>query len=454
MVRQLNKLSSRIVETVKDAGRYADGGGLYLQVSAGKNGGVTKSWLFRYMRGGTTSREMGLGPVSVNKRDGLVTLSMARDTAFIARKALSAGLDPLAQREQERLAGQLERAKTLTFKECAERYIAAHEAGWKSKKHADQYRMTLLALGPKGKPALFDYCKLIRDLPVAAVDTALVLKIIEPIWSTKTETASRIRGRIETVLDWAKARGYRQGENPAAWRGHLAQLLPAKSQVAPVENHPALPYAELPAFMAKLRSKEGVSARALEFTILTVARTGDTIGATWQEINKTEKLWTVPAARVKGKKGARKRDHVVPLSEQALAILEGLPADGDYIFPGGKDAAAGLSNAAMDQMLKGMNEEREAVGLPLWKDPQLDRSIVPHGFRSTFLDWGHDTTNYPKEMLDIALAHTVPDKVEAAYRRGNMREKRRRMMADWARYCAKPVRTDRQANVIDMRAAR
>jgi integrase len=252
------------------------------------------------------------------------------------------------------------------------------------------------------------------------VETAHVMKIIEPIWKTKTETASRVRGRIEKVLDRAKALKLRKGENPAAWRGHLDQLLPAKSQVSPVENHPALPYSEMPKFMGKLRAKEGVSARALEFTILTVARTGDTIGATPHEIDRAEKLWTVPAARVKGKKGARKRDHVVPLSKQALAALDAVAVEGNYLFPGGKEGV-GLSNAAMSELLKGMGYDPSAATV--------------HGFRSTFKDWAGDLTAYPNEMSEMAMAHTVDDKVEAAYRRSDMREKRRRMMADWAAYC-------------------
>jgi integrase len=263
------------------------------------------------------------------------------------------------------------------------------------------------------------------------------MKIIEPIWKEKTETASRVRGRIEKILDRAKALKLRSGENPAAWRGHLDQLLPAKSQVSPVENHPALPYAELPEFMAKLRAKEGVSARALEFTILTVARTGDTIGATRREIDKTEKLWTVPAARVKGKRGARKRDHVVPLTKQALAAIAEVPVEGAYVFPGGKEGA-GLSNAAMSELLKGMGYSPDFATV--------------HGFRSTFTDWAADQTDYPNEMLELAKAHTVSDKVEAAYRRGNMREKRRRMMADWASYCdGKAVGGD---NVVKIGAGR
>ena len=352
------------------------------------------------------ARKMGLGDFE------LVSLKDARKKRDAAYGLVVDGIDPIEARKARKAEQAVENAKTLTFKECAEKYIAAHKAGWKSPKHAGQWEATLETYA---YPA-------IGKLPVEAIDVALVLKVIEPIWSTKTETASRVRGRIESILSWAKARGYRQGENPATWRGHLDQLLPARSQVAPVEHHAALSYADLPAFMVKLRAKEGVSARALEFTILTIARTGDTIGATWKEVDKAEKLWTVPAARVKGKKGARKRDHVVPLSNQALSILKKAATDETYLFPSGK---AGLSNAAMSELLKGMGYAPDVATV--------------HGFRSTFKDWCSEQTSYPNELSEMAMAHTVSDKVEAAYRRGDMREKRRKLMADWAAFCASRV---------------
>jgi integrase len=268
------------------------------------------------------------------------------------------------------------------------------------------------------------------------VEDAHIMKVLQPIWNNKTETANRVRGRIEKVLDRARALKLRGGENPARWKGHLDQLLPAKSQVSPVEHHPALPYSDLPAFMAKLRKRNGVSARALEFTILTIARTGDTVGAKWSEIDQKEKLWTVPAARVKGKKGARKRDHVVPLTAQALALLEDLPSDGAYVFPGGKKGD-GLSNMAMAEALKEMGIAGDVATV--------------HGFRSTFKDWASEQTSYPNKLSEMAMAHTVSDKVEQAYRRGDMREKRRRLMQDWANFCASPV-SDR-ANVVSIRTA-
>lgn len=381
-------------------------------------------------------RKMGLGPVNAKPNDKRITLADARQKAATARSLLIDGVDPIEARRARTAALAVERARALTFKECAEGYIEANKPGWKNPKHADQWRMTLLGIDPKGKPAKNDYCALIRDLPVAAIDDGLVMKILQPIWNTKTETANRIRGRIEKVLDRAKALKLRSGENPARWAGHLNQLLLKKSQVAPVENHPALPYSQLPEFMADLRQREGFGARALEYTILTAARTSDTIGGKRTEIDQSEKLWTVPKDRIKGKKGARKRDHVVPLTSQALAILEDLPQDNEYLFPGGNPGEP-LSSAAMAAVIDRMNEDRIKAGLPKWVDPQQGgREIVPHGFRSSFKDWCGEETEYPNEMSEMALAHTLPDKVEAAYRRGNMREKRRALMDDWAAYCA------------------
>lgn len=401
MARPNNKLSTKFVEkTDLKSGLYADGGGLYLQVSKFE----TKAWVFRFMMAGR-ARKMGLGDFE------LVSLKDARKKRDAAYRLVVDGIDPIDERQARKDGQAAEKAKTLTFRECADGYIKANDSSWKSAKHAGQWEATL---------STYAY-PVIGNLPVHLIETAHVMKILDPIWKTKTETASRVRGRIEKVLDRAKALKLRSGENPAAWRGNIEQLLPSKSQVSPVEHHAALPYVELPAFMAKLRAKQGVSARALEFTILTAARTGDTIGAPWLEINKAEKSWTVPAARVKGKKGARKRDHFVPLPETAMAILENLDGEGEYVFSGSKEGAA-LSNMAMSQMLEGMG---------------YDSSVATvHGFRSTFKDWCSEQTDYPNEMSELALAHTVSDKVEAAYRRGDMREKRRKMMEDWAAFAS------------------
>lgn len=405
MGRSTNKLSVKFIER-KDLkpGLYGDGNGLYLQVSNRE----TKAWVFRFMMAGR-ARKMGLGEVA------RVKLADARKKATAAHSLVVDGIDPIQERDDRKAKTLAENAKSMTFKECALGYIEAHRSGWKSPKHAGQWEATLKT---------YAY-PVIGNLPVSSIEDAHILKILQPIWNTKTETASRVRGRIEKVLDRARALKLRSGENPARWNGHLDQLLPAKSQVKPVRHHPALPYRELPAFMAKLRKREGVSARALEYTILTIARTNDTIGAKWPEIDKQEKLWTVPKERVKGKKGARKRDHVVPLSDHALAILEDLPRDGEYVFPGGNEGE-GLSNMAMAELLKEMGYAGDMATV--------------HGFRSTFKDWCSEQTAYPNELSEMAMAHTVSDKVEAAYRRGDMREKRVRLMADWATYCqSKPI---------------
>lgn len=422
MARQLNRLSATRVKTEKRPGRHADGGGLYLSIS--DNGG--RRWVFLFKKGGK-AREMGLGSAGPKA----VSLATARDLAANARDCVARGLDPIAERE--RIAA--EQKLVPTFGEAAEAYIKAHQASWKNAKHADQWRMTLLGIDPKGKPAKNDYCKSIRALPVSAIEDAHIIRVLEPIWSTKTETASRVRGRIEKVLDRAKVLRHRRGDNPARWAGHLAEILPGKAQIAKIENYPALPYRQIPEFMAELRARPGVAARALEFTILTAARTSETIGATLAEINEAEKLWTVSKDRMKGRKGARKRDHVVPLSTQALAVLAEPHVGGPYLFSA--EAGEPLSNAAMAAVIDRMNADREKAGKPKWVDPTLgNREIVPHGFRSTFKDWCSDETDYPNEMSDMALSHTLPDKVEAAYRRGSMLQKRRAMMADWSTFCA------------------
>jgi integrase len=283
----------------------------------------------------------------------------------------------------------------------------------------------------------------IGQLPVASIDTTLVMKVLQQrvgtgedaptFCNSRTETASRVRGRIEAILGWAKAQKLRDGDNPASWTGNLKHLLPARAQVAPVEHHPALPYRDLPAFMKKLRAIDTVIARALEWTILTAARTGDTIGAKWSEISTSERVWTVPAGRLKAKKGTRRKDHAIPLSDRALAILAGLPREDDVVFPG-SGAGKGLGETALSVLL----------------DEMVSCVATVHGMRSSFKDWASEQTAYPNEMSELALAHTVSDKVEAAYRRGDMRDKRRRMMEDWSAFCASPpAATD---NVVALRA--
>lgn len=423
-MRVTNKLTALGVTRTKKTGRYADGGNLYLQV--GDSG--TKAWLFRFMLGGK-SREMGLGPVD------LVSLSEAREAARDSRKLLLQNIDPIEHRRQQQMLAALAKKRAVPFETCARDYIKDQRAGWKNEKHADQWTSTL-------ENWVFP---IIGKLPVDGISTDLVLQVLkQPIgekpdaptfWTARTETASRVRGRIETVLDWARAKKLRDGENPARWKGSLDKLLPSKSQVAPVQHHKALPYADLPHFMAELRSRNSLSARALEFTILTAARTNDTIGATGAEINDKDAIWTVPASRLKGRKGARQRNHVVPLSDRAIHILDNLPKGSAYLFAADDDQP--LSNMAMLELLQGMG---------------FDENLTVHGFRSTFKDWCSEQTAFPNEMSELALAHTVSDKVEAAYRRGDMREKRRRMMADWADYCASPP-VGAKDNVVSIRSS-
>jgi integrase len=408
MARTIGKLTALDVARAKERGYYGDGGGLYLQVSASG----AKSWVFRFKEG-RRLREMGLGPLHT------IGLAEARQRAQECRKARLDGKDPIAARHAERMAAKLDEAKAVTFKTCAEGYIAAHTAGWRSAKHAAQWTATLNAY-------VYPF---FGGLPVQAVDVGLVMKAIEPIWATKPETASRVRGRIESILDWAVARRYRQGENPARWRGHLENLLPAPTKIRQVEHHAALPYHEIGGFMAELRQQEGVAARALEFAILTAARTGEVIGARWEEISIPERLWTISAERMKAGKQYR-----VPLSDAALAIIQQMAEIrcGDFLFPGGK-AHRPLSNMAFLMLLRRMGRG----------------DLTAHGFRSTFRDWAAERTGFPAEVAEMALAHSVGDKVEAAYRRGDLFEKRRQLADAWTKFCTAPPDAGR---VVPLRA--
>jgi integrase len=417
----INRLSDRKVRTAK-AGMHADGGGLYLRVTAGKDGALNRYWLFRYAHRGTgKDRQLGIGPLDT------ISLAAARAVARECREQLLAGLDPVEQRHAQRAATALDDAKAMTFDACRDAYIAAHRAGWRNTKHTKQWTATLATY----------VSPVFGHLPVAAIDTGLVLKVLEPIWATKSETASRVRGRIEVILDWAKVRGYRSGENPARWRGHLDKLLPAKSKVRKVEHHPALPYGQVAEFMVELRKREGSAVKALQFTILTAARTDEVISMRWDEIDQAAKLWIVPPDRMKGR-----REHRVPLSESALAILrEMMPAGREsigrkYVFRGAKPGRP-LSNMAMLELIRRMNAECAVAGAAKWTDPkQGNRDVVPHGFRSSFRDWAAERTNFPREVAEAALAHIDGDETERAYQRGDLFEKRRRLMKAWADYCA------------------
>lgn len=394
MSRSLNRLSARKVAALSQPGMHADGGGLYLQVSRYN----TKSWVFRFTLN-KRAREMGLGSLQNT------SLADARVAAEKCRALLHDRIDPIEHRRNERVARSHDLGRAKTFKECATAYIKSHSAGWKSAKHAAQWDATLKTYA---HPVL-------GDQPVDAIHVGMVMEVLDPIWQTKTETASRVRGRIESILDWATARDYRSGENPARWKGRLEKLLPPKSKVRRVKHHKALPYRQIGSFMATLREHDGIVARGLEFTILTAARTEEVTGAMWREIDLDRGVWTVPGERMKNGK-----EHRVPLSRQALDILMAieLHEGSEFIFPG-RVGNSRLSDMAMLQHAQRMDFDK----------------ITVHGFRSTFRDWAGDCTNHQHEVAELSLAHTEGDKVVAAYRRGDMFEKRRRLMNDWANFC-------------------
>jgi len=413
VARGLHRLSVVNVASRKKPGYYADGGGLYLRVAPGGS----KGWIFRFTRAART-RDAGLGAYPT------ISLGKAREQAEQCRRLLSAGIDPIEARREERDAARSEVAKLQTFEQCATAFIESHEVGWRNDKHRAQWRSTLTA---------YAY-PIIGRLPVQAVDTELVLKVLKPVWAEKPETASRLRQRIERVLSWAKVRGYRDGENPAQWRGHLDQLLPAKAKVRRVEHHAALPYRDIPAFMGLLRKQTSTAARALEFLILTATRTGETLGARWDEIDLSERMWTIPGHDPKtGRRMKAGKQHRVPLGARGAAVLKEMAAirQNEFIFPGVK-AGRPLSQMALLMLLRRMG----------------CKHITAHGFRSTFRDWAAEQTNFPREVAEMALAHAVSDAVEAAYRRGDLFVKRRKLMEAWATYCA---REPGRAKVVPMK---
>lgn len=400
MARQREKLTSPTVSNASAPGLYGDGGGLYLNV--GPAG--TKSWIFRYMLN-RKAREMGLGPYPD------VSLAKAREKARKAREQKADGIDPVAHKKAERARKAAEAAAAITFKEAAQRYIKAHRAGWRNAKHADQWQSTLQT---------YAY-PVIGAASVGMVSTGDVTRVLEEIWITKPETASRVRGRIEAVLSYATALGWRTGDNPARWRGHLQKLLAKRTKVRKVVHHAALPWKQIADFMADLAQQEGVAALALRFAILTAARTGEVIGARWSEIDMQAAVWTLAEHRMKSD-----RQHRVPLSGAALDVLqeaeqlrERKDADG-FVFSGQKHGR-GLSNMALLMMLRRMGRD----------------DLTAHGFRSTFRDWAAET-GWPADIAEAALAHVVGDKTVAAYQRGDLLERRRRLMNEWAMFCSRP----------------
>jgi integrase len=385
VARKINRLNARAVATITKHGRHADGGGLYLSISP--NGG--RRWVFLYRWHGKPT-EIGFGSVRS------VTLARARELAGQARAKLAEKINPKDSRKPTNGA---------TFGECADRLIGAMRPSWRNSKHAAQWEMTLR-----------EYAAPLRRLPADKITTDDVVSVLKPLWNEKPETASRLRGRIERVLDAAKAQGLRSGENPARWRGHLDHLL-AKRQRLTRGHHPAMPYADVSAFMATLRKREGIAARALEFGILTAARSGEVIGARWVEFALDGAVWTVPAARMKAGK-----EHRIPLAPRALKIVKDIVGlSGEYVFPGGKPGRP-LSAKALAKALRRMKVKNATV----------------HGFRSAFRDWAAECTSFTNEVCEAVLAHVIENKAEAAYRRGDLFDKRRRLMEAWAAYCAAP----------------
>ena len=393
MARTTNKLVARNLDK-KAPGRHGDGGGLYFHV---REGG-TAAWVFRYRDRATgKTRDKGLGPYPD------VSLAEARAGATNMRATLRGGVDPIESKRAAVQAIKLERAKAKTFKDCRDAFIQAHKAGWRNAKHAQQWKNTLDT-----------HAEALLELAVQAIDTTIVLNVLEPIWTTKTETATRVRQRIEAVLDWATTRGYRKGENPARWRGHLENLLPEASKVRKVEPRAALPYALMGAFWKKLAAINTLASQALRLQILTATRPSEATGAQWSEFDLAARTWTIPGSRMKAGK-----DHRVPLSKELVTMLETLDDARDgWLFPGTGRNPAPLTIAATLKLVK-----------------ELRPGITAHGFRSTFRDWAADQTAYPRDVAEMALAHTIKDKSEAAYRRSDMLERRAALMQDWSNYC-------------------
>lgn len=384
MAREINKLTARTIATMKEPGRHSDGGGLYLVVDKGG----AKRWVFLFRWDGKL-KEMGLG--------GLISVSLAkaRERAAAAREQVAEGVNPIHARRGQASDG-------VRFGAFADALLDEVEGQWRNEKHRQQWRTTLTS-----------YAAPLRDKPISSIATEDVLGVLRPIWTSKAETASRVRGRIERVLDAARAKDLRSGENPARWRGHLDRLLPRQKKLTR-GHHAALPYPELPSFLTRLRSRHAMAARALEFTILTAARSGETLGATWAEIDLERRVWTVPALRMKAG-----REHRLPLSDAALELLRPLNElrDGDLVFPGQRRGRP-LSVMAMEMVLR-----------------RMEVPVTVHGFRSSFRDWVGEETEFPREIAEAALAHVVGDATERAYRRGDALERRRKLMDAWAGFC-------------------
>lgn len=398
MTRQLHKLSARAAATLSKVGRHSDGGGLYLSIA----GDGRRRWVFMFKRNGKVS-ELGLG----SARD--VSLADARALATAYRKVIADGKDPLAVKRQKEMPA----IEIPKFGEVADRFVDEMAPQFRNEKHIAQWRMTLRV-----------YAEPLRDRSIDVIDTDLVVSVLKPIWQKLPETASRLRGRIERILDFARVKGWRTGENPARWRGHLDKLLP-KRQKLTRGHHAAMPYENVPAFVRELRTRDAVGAFALEFTILTAARTGEVLGAKWSEFDLEKKVWTIPANRMKAA-----REHRVPLTPRLAEILKALTeiAEGEFVFPG-VNPKKQISGMSMTMVLRRMKRE----------------DVTVHGFRSAFRDWAAECTPFPNEVCEAALAHTIQNRTEAAYRRGDLFEKRRQLMELWATFCAEGQRDPKTA---------
>jgi integrase len=402
------RLTVKEIQRKTTPGLHGDGGGLWLQIT--KTG--VKSWLFRFMVKGK-AYGMGLGPLHS------VTLAEARHKAANARRLLVEGVNPLEERRRLHAQDAATRARTMSFAACSAQYIAAHRAAWKNAKHAEQWSSTLQTY----------VHPVIGKLPVGDIDTALIVKVLtqrdpkgNSFWEVKTETASRVRGRIEAILGWATTSGFRSGDNPARWKGNLENLLANISKRSRVKNHPSLPWQQVDAFMSSLDKREGIAARAVEFTILTACRSNEVRGARWSEIDLDAKIWTIPSSRMKAG-----REHEVPLSDEAIALLKRLHASSELVFPGIQNQV--LSDMSLTQVIRRMVRDGQ-----VWTDRD-GRTVTVHGFRSTFRMWAAEATNYPREVAEHALAHQLPDAVERAYQRGTQFAKRIELMRDWGSLC-------------------
>ena len=402
------RLTVKEIQRKTTPGLHGDGGGLWLQIT--KTG--VKSWLFRFMVKGK-AYGMGLGPLHS------VTLAEARHKAANARRLLVEGINPLEERRRLHAQDAATRARTMSFAACSAQYIAAHRAAWKNAKHGEQWSSTLQTY----------VHPVIGKLPVGDIDTALIVKVLtqrdpkgNSFWEVKTETASRVRGRIEAILGWATTSGFRSGDNPARWKGNLENLLANISKRSRVKNHPSLPWQQVDAFMSSLDKREGIAARAVEFAIITACRSNEVRGARWSEIDLDAKIWTIPSSRMKAG-----REHEVPLSVEALALLKRLHASSELVFPGIQNQV--LSDMSLTQVIRRMVRDGQ-----VWTDRD-GRTVTVHGFRSTFRMWAPEATNYPCEVAEHALAHQLPDAVERAYQRGTQFAKRIELMRDWGSLC-------------------